>query len=304
MRRIFLLTLILNGCFIFSQTLLAQNKDLFPKSNAKPIIDSAAIINWPYLNTEPSISNNGAFFSYGVFTKSGGQVLIIQSTGDSARLEVSGASQICFSNDSKKFVYARNDSLFFLSLSDYSLLNITDRVSSWKQPKVNTGRWLAWQQSDSSNTLLVHDLTTGRNKKVANVADYSFDDQGEVLVIKSMDDSLVWLNLVAGTSSIIRSPDPENAASVISYSFDKASTQLVVIIGLRTDQGSEHEIWYYRVGMKGAKMMANNRTEGKDAGLFIGSSANFSNDGRYIYASLQPGPDRSPEPGYVKVDIC
>ncbi len=106
----------------------------------KPVIDSAAVVSWPFFNTNAvSISNDGNFFSYIVDNSPvGSQTLIIHKIDDTWKKEILSASSCFFTNDSKQAIYQSNDTLQFLSLKSKQLAYICN-ISAFKQPQLDKG---------------------------------------------------------------------------------------------------------------------------------------------------------------------
>ncbi len=81
----------------------------------KPIIDSLAIENWPLLSPiDCVISNDGNYFSYRIENVPlGSGTLVIHKTDNSWKKEFIGVYGCHFSDDSKRAIVQKDDSLFF-----------------------------------------------------------------------------------------------------------------------------------------------------------------------------------------------
>jgi len=129
---ILLLSNILNG---FAQT--------------KPMIDSAAIVNWPSIGSRAAISADGKYFMYTIGNKPVGKTtLIVQSTFDGWKKSYVGVSQGLFAGNNKQFIFQKSDTLFFLGLGG-ELEKSLPKVAGYNQSKNGVMALLALITGDS-----------------------------------------------------------------------------------------------------------------------------------------------------------
>ncbi len=221
-------TLILLLCSVIAQTLMAQ----------KPIIDSLAIVNWPIVDMNSVISDDGSYFSYRVDNKpAGSRTLVIQKTDNTWKKEFPGAWSCVFSGDNKQAVFQSGDTLFFLALG-LGQPNYVLNVNTYKVPKSGEGKWLAYQLKNPVNELVLRNMFTGKEQHLSSVTDYTFDDKGNVLLLKTTTkqdsiskDALQWVNLSTNIINIIWSEEgSENGGAIGSYNLDANGSQSAFVV--------------------------------------------------------------------------
>lgn len=279
----------------------------------KPIIDSSAIVNWPYLECNAVISNDGNYFMYVIQNQPReNQTLVIQKTDNSWKREFIGVSSGGFSNNNRQAVFQKSDSLSFLSLQLEHSIYISN-VSNYKQPKIKRGVWLAYKLKNDVNELVLRNLLTGKEQRFSAIADYAFDDNANTLLLKTAStqdsatvETLQWVNLANNRVRTIWSATYSNNGSTISsYSFDTDGAQLAFITQKKEISDSINTIWYYKAGTEQAIMLANDLSAGIAPGSSITSTTpSFSLNGQYIFFKLKPPIDnRRPREDAVKVDV-
>ncbi len=178
--------------------------------------------------------------------------------------------------------------------------------------KLNQGLWIAYQLKNS-NALLLRNLITGKVQHFLSVVDYSFNNNGTALWMKTKEQqdsdskySLQWINLhgqkVYPIWSNLNSTD---SASVREISFDSDGKQLVFSVEKRINNNAFNSIWYYTPGMNKAVVKANAQSVGINDGFCISSaSPYFNKTGSYIFLSLIKAKDVSvPNVNSSQVDI-
>jgi dienelactone hydrolase len=257
--------------------------------------------------SSPEISPNGNYALYTINNQpKGGSTLIVLSTISSWKKEFILKDRWAFgarffSDDNKQAIFLNGDTLFFISLGTNQISTVTN-ISSFKYPKGKGRDWLAYQQKGPSKDLVLFNLLSGRKQHFFSVNEYSFDDNGNVLLImKDSSHALQWVNLSKGTSQVIWS----SATSIASNcNFDTNGKQLV--FSEKKNEGGKivNSIWYYNERLKGALLRVNNRSSGIESGLLVNGSAQFSKNGRWIFFDLeQPSDEIRQNPDAVMVDI-
>jgi len=280
-------------------------------SQKRPI-DTSVLDKWPYV-INPDISNDGNYASYRIVNQPvGSHTLVIQGTNSSWEKQFIGVSSGFFSGDNKKNIFQRGDTICFLQLGSQQA-NYVPNTGSYKWPQFGKGEWLAYQLKNSANDLVLLNLFTGKEERFAHVTAYSFDNSGNVLIIKteSKQDSIAkialkWISLQEGKVTTIWSTQsfPSKSSTVSNYSFDTEGNQLAFIVKEEKDAQFTNSIWYYKAGMNKAEIRANNQSLGIDSALSIDGPPEFSKNGRWIFFQLQQSLDnQKPGPDAVKVDI-
>ncbi len=137
-----------------------------------PIIDSQAVDSWPSLSNEAAISNNGNYFAYTVFNMPlGRHTLKLTRTDNGWNKEFSGASFCVFTNDNRQAVFQKEDSLIFPSLASNTVIDVKN-ISSFKQPGIDQGVWLAYQPKSKFNAVVLRNLITDKERWFDSVAEF------------------------------------------------------------------------------------------------------------------------------------
>jgi dienelactone hydrolase len=179
--------------FVWSHSNPAQAKD------DKPILDFNAIENWESIgpDKEFSVSLNTKYFAYTIKYPGIGDTLWVQSVDNRWKKPFANATPGFFSTDSKLYVFGKKDNLCLLQTGTETVNTIKD-VVSYKQPGNNSGTWLA-VQIKNSQTLILKNLVTSKEKYFENVVTYEFDYTGQWLTMQvvkgSKEKELVVYNL-------------------------------------------------------------------------------------------------------------
>lgn len=293
--------------------------------NAKKWIDFDAIDGWRGLGFYLAVSNDGNYFAYtmnkmaygrgGLFIKDS---LIIQSTQSDRRAVFTGAETGFFATNNIQYIFQDGTNLCFLSLRDMQQKVVKDVVSY----KVAQNEWLGYQLK-GSDTLMLKNLRTRKEKQFAEIKEYEFDNSSTWLACKNRNHELLLYNLATARdkrfSAIInyawspngealllqdagalkyvnlRQGDPmtiwetKEKTSVGSYSLDGTGKRVLFTIVDSADTNNSG-IWYYEPGMNKAVLKVSNQTEGIPAGLII-KDVSFASNGSYLIVSLKANPE-------------
>jgi dipeptidyl aminopeptidase/acylaminoacyl peptidase len=199
MKRLTLYLLLANSTLVlYSQS----QKDTFGniETKQKVTIDSAAIEDWFVLGNpatkEIEISNNGNYFAYEIiYPYRHTSTLFIESAEKKLRLHFDNATAGHFTHNSEHYIFNVDDSLYILSLKERKLLYVCD-AASWKQPRNNTGSWIAYLKKNIP-TLVLRNLSTGNERHYNPVKNYVFDESGQWLAfnLNNKSSELKLLNL-------------------------------------------------------------------------------------------------------------
>ena len=221
-------TLILLVFFIQSMnTLKAQ------KFSSKSVIDTSVLDKWERVDN-PKISSDGNYAAYNILP----HTLVVMSTDHSWKKKFHSGEDGFFSSDNKKFIFLHQDSLYVVLTGKDSIKYITG-VSSFKYSC--NGKWLAYQSNEQIQLL---DLSSGKQQNFSAIADYSFDDNGNLLLLKE-DHALRCINLSDGSINTIWSSQNATAGNII---FDQQGIQFAFVAGSST--------WHYKYGAQKAAIIA------------------------------------------------
>jgi dipeptidyl aminopeptidase/acylaminoacyl peptidase len=267
--------------------------------------------------------------------------LIIQSTATSWHRSFPMVNKGFFSADGKKYVFRDKEELCFLKTGSNQISFIKE-IASYKVPagdnaewiayqlkqgevilqnlltsrqktfdKVssfdfdNSGSWLVCQLKNESKELQLYNLKTGKELQFPSADVYAFTKGGNSLVLKTMDKSLSFTNLVTGKTTelwqsahadqkIKQFAQDDNGSQVVFTVEDGASTSLNM---------TTYSVWYWKEGMGKATLKVNAETEGIE-GLLIQPSVSFTDNGNYIQFSLTKRPDLAkPIEDAVEIDV-
>ncbi len=226
---------------------------------------------------------------------------MIQATAGAWKKEIESGSNAQIAADSKEVLYTVGDTLFILTLGTNSQVNILN-VVSYKQFNKDEHMWLACQLKGLNKELLLKNLSMGEKYQFEHVADYSFNDNGSVLLMQTIRSSdnvteMHWLNLRNLQDSVIWSG---KGATINFCRFDKGGTQVAFMV---TDSlNHSNSIWYYKAGFGKAVSIASDSSAGIDKSLLVsGDPIKFTARGsKILFYILEKD---VPKPAISGVDV-
>lgn len=264
----------------------------------KPPIDSSVYSKWPTIEGA-AISNDGKYVLYNIRQGSiflGGVVnLVLQSTSPNWKIEIPGASNVTFTQDSRWAIFMKSkDSLGILELGR-SYIEYKAHVRSFKLQKNGTGEWLAYQLNTSDRKMIISNLVTKKEFVFAAMRNYLFSDDGKGLVLHTdtmQNDTLIqtldWVSLVDGNKTRIWSTASDRKLQTIgNIVIDKKYPQLAFVVNEKINNQLFNSIWYYRTGLQGAVMLLPPSLPGVDTSLQLSYIRDFSLDGKRLLLSIK-----------------
>lgn len=250
----------------------------------KKSLDFSVQDNWPVL-VPKLISNDGKYVVYTISTIKNGVNLTVQSTERAWKRTISSLENATFTQDSKRLIFSRSDSIGILDLQKDSLYYITD-ANHLAMPKNGKGQWLAYQLKQTAKELALHDFFTGLDVHYPGVTDFLFSDDGKTLVIqvdngnkKEHSKQVIWLNLASGKKTIIA----ENC-QVANMTFDHVGRQFIFLAKEERDNKSYITLRYFKPGMSTSTILADPASQGMDSMIVTGIPIFFSpNDSRVFF---------------------
>jgi len=252
--------------------------------------------DWPSIKNQ-KISNDGNYVVYSTETEKRGSTLIIQSINGSYKKEIPSAINPTITNDSRKVIFSMpGDSIGILEFGMDSFQIMTS-ISSFKIPTNGNVVWVAYQRAKINKDVILCNLTTGEQTSYANVTDYYFSDNGNVLLLQSIsksgsnmpDMALVWVSLPDKSTDTVM----HGKAKAIRIVFDKMERQLAFISEEESEGKKIKTLRYYTPGMSIGKILVGGYTIGTKEDLVITSNGlfKFSKDGSKIFFSLVRNPE-------------
>ncbi|MES2277937.1 MAG: prolyl oligopeptidase family serine peptidase [Bacteroidota bacterium] len=215
MKRKWQLILLVGLCFGYQFT-LAQ----------KPLVGSNVYDKWPKLelNDGTSISNNGKFMTYLLQGKEGMSTRVVQSLVTDWRVQWREKQTNCeFSQDNRKYIFMRHDSLCLGTLGGPEVLYILG-VSRFNLLKRGISEdWLIYNLKTKPDELIFRDLQRGSQQIFANTQNYWPSNNGKSVVIQTKDEQIKLLILEQPEPKRVwfgkLSTDPVWAADETSFAF-------------------------------------------------------------------------------------
>jgi len=287
----------------------------FAQTNAKPVIDSTAIADWPRFEGKSFISKDGAFVSYSYSGKGKSKITVLRSTKNDWRKEYLGKLEpIAFSADSKQFIYKRQDTLFFQHTGSDQVETITNIASSIfktsETNKISRIDWLAYQQK-SNKTLRLINLVKNQEVSFGDIKSYDFDPdtKGLLLVSSIINHSdhrelAIWYNLLTSSADTIWRAKTVNESFSQAH-FDEGHAQFAFVVQATVGDKVASSLWYYKQGSYAAIEKVNNNTIGIPDGKEVGFIQGFNKNGEYLLLGLteKGSTHKAAKPNGVKVDV-
>jgi len=273
----------------------------------KAPIDSNAINKWVTLGDKISITHNGNYFLYTVKNQPiGANTLVIQSIKTDWKKQFVGANNASFSGNNKCVIFQMQDTLNFLTLGTDSIQSISN-VSSCKMLATSNGTTLlAYRLNNNNRELVLKNLTTGEKKVFFDVADYWFDSDGHVLLIK------ITMNLVNASSTLLMWLDIKEGhcysiwkgKELYCFNFDPNANQIAFIAPTDSLRKNTNSLWHYKKGQEHARILVNEETVGINRTLTVNNDLpKFSTNGDYIFFTMTDVEVQPKNNNNVKLDI-
>jgi len=203
----------------------------------KPYIGFQATDDWPWLEGDAEISADGQYFAYpvfkgqGIWTTEGDAKIVVQSVNGSWRQELTSVDgrtfnypdkhkRGIFSGNGERFIFQDRQGLCFLKTGGNGCYHV-DGVKTVKVPPNGCNDWLACQLDNKD--LVLCDLSTGKETRFINVAEYAFDASGRWLVCRFVQGGLVTRDLADGHE--------QQFSSVSAYQISPSGEAILVQTG-------------------------------------------------------------------------
>lgn len=266
----------------------------------KPTLTISAVQSWPGV-ANGKLSNDGKYVGYTIYNQPAGiRRLIIQSTNSSWKKEFSGSTNLIFTADSKRAIFALGkDSLGILVLPT-GVLNVIPGVSESKLPDNEKTTWFVYRSKSAPKDFILRDLGSGVTKNFSDVTSYLFSPQGQTLIMQTrqpkdsnFSNNIEWLNLSNGRMSTIWASGLNEVSG--NYAFSPDGNALIFIKQKVSDKGTaDYELMYYKNGDSTAKVLVNNKTPGISGRMqLINALPKFSNNSEFIYFTTEKANNRN-----------
>ncbi|WEK20411.1 MAG: prolyl oligopeptidase family serine peptidase [Candidatus Pedobacter colombiensis] len=303
----------------------------------KPAIDTAGINCWTRVDN-PAISNNGKFAVYNIVNQPyKSNTLVVKAVAGGAEQRFIGGESAIFTQDSRKLICKKGDSLLILTLGKFAVETIT-KVSSFELLLNRKVEQLLYLQTDAEHTLSLRDSQSGKTQKYTGIELYTLSKDRKVLLLKTTDRALKVLELASskiatyrdvdtyqlsenGQVMLLQRKDALNAGITITRVDRLTGQQQEIWSGeslLKTvmdwtgkqlafeseNQQKQKNIWQYQHGMKKAEILLLSNQLEPDEALVLGYQPKFSEDGRLLFCSIiQKQSSKAADGDCVQVDV-
>jgi dienelactone hydrolase len=271
---------------------------------SKPPLDTVAFQTWSAVGNA-AISNDGAYVSYHIYDSpvERRSTLVVQARQSRWKLHVPGAKRAAFTDDSRRAVVLdARDSLCLVTLGSGRMECIA-AVQSFQLFQHERAEWLAWQDKDSTQTLVLRNLANGAEQSFANVTEYVVSRDGSTVLVKTKlraaGPETVFLHRVTlpTLSHTVIWRGPPVGKVVLNMS----GTHVAFIVEQRNDGDLANSVWYYKAGTIGPVLIADGHSLTVDP---VDDISAFSSDDRSLFVKLKARPDiQTSTPSGVLVDI-
>jgi dipeptidyl aminopeptidase/acylaminoacyl peptidase len=262
----------------------------FVSSAQKDLIDMGMLYTWP-VHGRNLLSGDGNYVAYTLLNQPiEGQTMVMQSTRSSWKKEVVALHQMLFwSADSKKFYWARNDSIF-VQLPGTDCVDLVNTFARWSYPREKSVEWMGGLLKNGSFEL--HNLISGEVVHLDSIDDYFFDPGGQVLLLYQ-NYALYWMDLAHQSMHIVWQGAVEQKPG--NYRFNPTASQLAFLAG--------NTIWYYERDMDKAIAVVSDQDTILHGGTISYLDA-FSEDSNWLFVGIKQLPFiKQPDLSIPKVAI-
>ena len=287
--------------------ILTQGFKVFAQNVSKPPLNAGTFNNWAGVGGG-LICPNGDYVCYDIYGQpSGSRKLVIASTINNWKEEFTNASSSSFTKNSKLLIFkSGKDSLCLFNLVTKSIICIPS-VGNFSLTEENQAEWLVYRSSNPDKELVVYNLQNSHERHFSSVMTYKVSPKGKGLLLEiAKDDQHIKLQYadLSGNNVTTIWPGVGQEAKPGNYVFDKEGNQLVFSLENKKDDQSIYQLWYYKIGMDTAVMLANNQTPGLENGFDIADGVpTFSDDSKRIFFSIHQIAQQKPKNDTVNMDV-
>jgi dipeptidyl aminopeptidase/acylaminoacyl peptidase len=269
---------------------ISLSSHTYSEKISKPSVDSSAYERWTRVQGA-SITNNGEYVSYAIKNDSlkSGTTNVLTDIHAKWVRKIPDVTSITFTADSKNAVFTASDTLFILKLGTSDLEKVP-MVSIAIVPDKGSGEWIAFKYNSSDN-LILYNLRSAVKRIYSSVERYSFNEDGNNLVLLIRDSTvgkqiLKLFDLSTGKESRVWTGN-----GLINMRLNSSATQGALVI-LDKD-GRNKSIWFYDYKEGNAKFLVDNKSL-KDSSLVLDDLSRISVSGQYISFSVRRSNQVSP----------
>lgn len=276
----------------------------------KPPIDTSTFSRWPRVGS-PAISNDGKFVAYTIENVPvHSHTIIVKELSSDHQEQFPGCESVCFSADTKLFVYSKSDTLFKDNLAG-SRSSFIPGVKSYKVLNTRDGLWIAYNRLDEPRKLYLENWSKDHLTEYSNADGFLFDEHfGKLLITRNFKgDSVHSLRLVDIDNlheNTIWRCDVGNESTNIDISrisIDSSGRRIAFIVDSGTLSGLERSVWY--IDMRGGKHVSSPliRVSNPDLMIDNGGVFFFNADGDKIFLQIRSHRKLVKLPDAASVDV-
>ncbi|GAA0556407.1 prolyl oligopeptidase family serine peptidase [Chitinophaga japonensis] len=277
----------------------------------KIVIDINTFDKWASISKDLKISNNGKYVWYTIANSSYTyfqRKLVIQSVATNWKLELNGARNASFTDDSRKVLFIQEkDSLCLLDL-DSKYAKYIPSVVDFQLFKHEGDEWLAYRKKIPETQLVLRNMKNNEEQAFTNATEYLLSKNGTSLVFKQEKligndtlQTLSWVNISKGHLGVPKVID--ECKEILNFRFDVSGTQLAFLKREKRNGLEDRSIWYYKIGMDQAVPLINGSSQEIDGNLQVEGLSNFSIDGERMFFTLKKKDVLRAAPKGEQVDV-
>ncbi|WP_188937854.1 alpha/beta hydrolase family protein [Puia dinghuensis] len=258
-----------------------------PANAQKHLIEWDSGKEWPEVHFQ-GITNNGEYVAYTIHSEISDS-LVLYSTITGARLFFTGVNSCYFTQDSKRAIYRKGDSICIMELHQPSKVQYITGVSS--EQVVKCGRdqdLLVYHLKQRPGESNIKMMEGDKDYALPAVEAYWVNSERSVLIFENtritagiINHELHWLDVATGLDSMIWKGD-----KVGQLLIDGDSGRCVFYIP-RSQESSANSIWLYRKGDTAAHRIADDRSFGMDSGICVTGIICFNSIDNRTYVGLK-----------------
>jgi dienelactone hydrolase len=207
-------------------------------------------------------------------------------------------------------MFLTGDSLVILKLGTNDVTFITGIIpNSLKRPKDDQGSILAFQLKNSNKELILLNMLTMEQQRFEHVIDFLINDIGTTLLLKTddsennnKDESLKLVDIASKKVNEVWKSLHSNE-TLNGFAVDKSGQQVAFVIEQTNGNNKETSLWYWKQDMDKPIMKVNRHTIGIAPILQILPDLSFSENGKFIWFSLQSIFPVKPLQDPISVDV-
>jgi len=285
---IFLLTFfVLAGGYTFGQKLTSKEHIKKLSRTDKKLIDSSCYERWP-IPEAVLLTNDGRFVSFSIENGlSKTSTMILQATEQSWKREFYNVDRRDFTADSRYAIIGKSDKLYIVNLRTRDIDSLVN-ISSYRLS--DDGEWLAYQQKESEERLIVRNLKSNKNSSFLSVTDYFFGKNKEIVfVTKDVKNDTIDTSRALHYANVVNGAvfDIWKGEGISNMILSNDGYKLAFTAKDKNIPGSPEGIWYYQFGSNAPQFIWSDILGVQNDNLKLSQISHFSADNARLFILLK-----------------